>query len=131
MNSSFLKRKWQKVNETLQKLWEQFVKEMIPTLHTNTVKGWNKAQRNIKEGDVVALLEEKSRGRWPLARVTRALPDVDGVVRFADVVIVHKEGLNKKHQLFNIKLRNRHVNKLMLLLPVDEKEVTMFNVLLQ
>ena len=93
---------------------------MVPTLHKNSVKGWDKLQRNLREGDVVALLEEKCRGRWPLARVTRALPDVDGVVRFADVVLVTKEKLPKTHQLYNLRSRNRHVNKLMLLLPVEE-----------
>ena len=66
---------------------------------------------------MVALLEEQNKWLWPLARVTRVMPDENGHVRFADVVLLKMEQTVKPEQLYDIKLRSRHISKLMLLLP--------------
>ena len=116
LNNGFLKRKWLQVNQTLDSLWHYFVREMVPSLHKNTVKGWDVERRNLQPGDIVCLLEDKERGLWPLGRVSSVKPDPDGVVRFADVVIFKKG----KPGSFDTNLRNRHINRLMLLLPAEE-----------
>ena len=119
----YLKKKWKQVNQILDSLWSFFVKEIVPTLHKNTMKEANVLRRNVQEGDVVALLEEKHRGLWPLARVVRVVSDDKGVVRFADVVLINVKK-DKKDFVAEMKLRNRHINKLMLLIPKDlDKEV--------
>ena len=117
IDGEHLKKRWKEAHETLDKLWRLFIREIIPTLHRNTVKGGDQVQRDLREGDVVALLEEQSKGLWPLARVTRVLPDDFGNVRFADVVLLKVEETKKPEELYGIKLRNRHISKLMLLLP--------------
>ena len=119
VDGTYLKKKWVQVNQTLSELWAHFVKEMVPTLHKNTVKNWDLPTRDVQVGDIVALLEEKERGRWPLARVVRADPDKDGKVRFADIVLAKLSDKSGQDESLGQKHRTRHVNKLMLLVPAE------------
>ena len=64
------------------------------------------------------MLEEKERGRWPLARISRVTKDSEGIVRFVDVVLCKKDEKSLLEP-YGIKLRNRHISKVMILLPTE------------
>jgi transposase InsO family protein len=113
-----LRKLWNRVNTILDDLWSYFVKHALPALHAVTVKGGEQPHRNLKPGDVVALLEEKDRGRWPLARVVSAHEDQPGGrVRFVDIRVARRDG-----KVVSTKVFRRHINRIMLLVPQEPQE---------
>ena len=100
--------------------WKFLVEQMVPTLHKNTVPGWDKVQRDVQVNDVVAVLDEQERGHWPLARVTQIVRNAsDGRVRFVEIQMARKTGKTGK-LAYEPKKYQRNVQRLMLLLPADE-----------
>jgi hypothetical protein len=105
---------WHLVNDILNQIWTQFIKEYVPTLHRVKTK-WLKNQRDVKTGDLVAVIDHKVKGRWPLALVVKTYKDKDdNKVRFVDIKRQMSENT------FSTKIDKRHVSSLMLLLPADE-----------
>jgi hypothetical protein len=52
----------------------------LPTPTTRSK--WRSEVQDLKEGDVVLIIDHNApRGQWPLARVLKAIPGVDGRVR--------------------------------------------------
>ena len=73
------------VQQALDRLWARFVKEIVPSL--NMSPKWTTRRRDMQEGDGVAILEEKTRGIWPLGRVLSVkATDTDGHRRRATVL---------------------------------------------
>ena len=63
-------------------------------------KKWFHPRHNLKEGDVVLIVEPNaSRGEWPLGRVIEAYPVDDGLVRVVKVKAKNKEYLRPVHRL--------------------------------
>ena len=63
-------------------------------------KKWFHPRHNLKEGDVVLIVEPNaSRGEWPLGRVIEAYPVDDGLVRVVKVKVKNKEYLRPVHRL--------------------------------
>ena len=61
-------------------LWQRLSREVLPSLHNRSK--WTQKQPDFKVDEVVMFLEERVRGRWPLARVLDVHQSrVDGVVR--------------------------------------------------
>jgi hypothetical protein len=70
-------------------------------------------------GDVVALLDTKERGRYPLARVIHIVTDKrDGHVRSATIRLASSE----RKLGTSPKILERNINRLMLLIPSDSKD---------
>ena len=58
--------------------------EYLPLL---TKKGkWLKEEKSINVGDIVIIKDATlSRGKWPLARISKIFPSKDGIVRSVEV----------------------------------------------
>jgi hypothetical protein len=116
-DGSRLLKLWNQTNHLLDRIWRFFVKQMLPTLHKTTVKDGENTRRNLQVGDIVAVLDEKERGRWPLARVERTFTDSrDDKVRFA-LIRMTKMTNNGSGSIPESRTFERNVNRLMLLIP--------------
>ena len=84
-NTSKFYERWLYIQSILDKIWGRFVREVVPQLHK--INKWTKERRNVQVGDIVAVLEEKSRGVWPLGRVVEVfIGEKDNHVRRANVL---------------------------------------------
>jgi len=59
--------RWEMVQSLLDHFWKRLVAEYLPRLH-ETCK-WSKVEKPLVLGEVVAFVDDKVRGRWPLARI--------------------------------------------------------------
>ena len=65
----------------------------MPTLIAR--KKWNQNTRNVKVGDLVLIVDEKTRrGDWPLARIMKTFPGKVDTIRVCEVKT--KVGVYKK-----------------------------------
>lgn len=72
--------RWNLVELLKQQFWVRWHEEYMSRLQSRPK--WNKIERNVKVGDLVLLLHEKScPGQWPLARIEKLNPGPDGLVR--------------------------------------------------
>ena len=73
----------------------------------------------MRKGDVLALLDAKHpRGTWKLARVTEVFAAADGVVRSAEIKIVHVN--DDKAKGVTTSTLQRPVHKMVLLIPAEQ-----------
>ena len=78
------RRTWKHAQVMTQHFWKRWLREYVPALTER--RKWRNEARNVREGDLVLVVDEKSpRGCWPLARVLRVFPGDDGRVRAAEV----------------------------------------------
>ena len=84
---------------------------------------WDVEKRNLCKGDIVLVQDNKSfRGDWKLAEVSIALPGSDGKVR--DVTLRYKiQDDNSKYMGSKDMLINRSAHRLVLIVPVEERQV--------
>ena len=82
--SQSLAKRWFHVQETLDKLWQRFIREVVP--HLNVMNSWTTKRRDLQVGDVVVVFEEKQRGVWPLGVIVETITNAqDGHARRAKV----------------------------------------------
>lgn len=92
------KKRWHRVQQLLGQFWKRWRKEFLPSL--NVRKKWFHPRHNLKEGDVVLIVEPNAnRGEWPLGRVMEAYPGDDGLVRVVRVKAKNKEYVRPVHRL--------------------------------
>lgn len=92
------RKRWHRVQQLLSQFWKRWRREFLPSL--NTRKKWFHPKHNLKEGDVVMLIEpDTRRGEWPLGRVIEGIPGPDGLVRVVKVKTGNKEYLRPVHRL--------------------------------
>ena len=73
-------RMWKQCRECLEQFWRRLLKEYLQTLRTRSK--WHKNFDQLKEGDVVWILQNNSpRSQWPIGLVERASRGPDGGVR--------------------------------------------------
>lgn len=107
--------RWKLVERLKQNFWDRWNREYLCRLQSRPK--WNKMERNIRVGDIVLLLHERSiPGQWPLAKVEQLHPGNDDLVR---VVTLYCNG----------KYIKRPISKVCLLpsdevLPKEEKILT-------
>ena len=74
------RRRWRQVQYLADVFWRRWLNEYLPSLQMRSK--WQSASKNLKSGDVVMVLDERSvRGQWPLGRVMEAYAGSDGLVR--------------------------------------------------
>ncbi len=79
------KKRWQILQLRLNDWWKRFIREVCPQLQER--QKWKRERLYPEEGDVVFFLEEKHRGKWPLARVLKLYASrIDGTVRSAKLL---------------------------------------------
>lgn len=79
-------KKWRLVQALLNEIWSRWLREWVTEL--NKRKKWHAQDENLQVGDIVMVIEEdisKSRGDFPLARVTEVHTGPDGLVRSCKV----------------------------------------------
>ena len=81
--------------------------ELQPYLQELTA--WRSGRRPLEVGDVVALMDEKRRGRWPLGKIVKTEVSHDGQVRRVQVL---SAGTNYK----------RPISQVVLLLSPDDDQ---------
>ena len=75
-----LQSRYRGVQAATNMYWQRFTKEYIPLLTTR--KKWTEKSRNIRNGDLVLIVMEKTpRGEWPLGKVVNCYPGNDKIVR--------------------------------------------------
>ncbi len=77
------KREWHRHQARLDLFWKRFQEEVVP--YMQTASKWHTPERGPRLGDVVTLLDDQCRGRWPLARVVAVFPSSDGIVRRVEI----------------------------------------------
>ncbi|XP_046385606.1 uncharacterized protein LOC124155646 isoform X2 [Ischnura elegans] len=72
--------RWQTVQAFSQRIWRRWHQEYHHTLQQRSK--WTRRRRNLKVGDLVAVHSPKTPPlQWCLARITKAIPGDDGIVR--------------------------------------------------
>ena len=78
------RRTWKHPQLMTQHFWKHWLRECLLALTER--RKWINEARNVCEGDLVLVVDEKSpRGCWPLARVITVFPGDDGRVRAVEV----------------------------------------------
>ena len=87
---------------------------------------WKQAERNLRVGDIGILKYEKSLGSdsWRLARIAKAAPDLDGLVRTITVQFRprHVRDRGKKYRTKQPLEMDIGVQRFAVMLPVEEQE---------
>ena len=68
------------------RFWTQLMQEYLPILQKR--QKWFKHERNLKEGDLVLIVENTPRNMWNLRRVLNVMKDSHDVVRVAKIKTV-------------------------------------------
>ncbi len=104
-----LKKQWHANQVRLDRFWSRLRKEVIPFLQLTSK--WHKEARPPQVGDVVTMLDDQCRGRWPLAIITALEHSADGIVR---VVRIRYRAAGQSKQC------RRPLSSLCLLLPAEQ-----------
>jgi hypothetical protein len=111
------RKKWRAAQAITDLFWARWQTEYSPTLLAR--RKWASGDRNLRKGDVVAVLDRKNaRGHWQIGRVRRPVESADGVVRSAWVAVPKQDGQPGQPTAL-IELLRPAV-KLALLEPVDD-----------
>ncbi|XP_067380596.1 uncharacterized protein [Channa argus] len=78
--SDLYHKQWKRVQHLANMFWDRWRCEYLFTLQTRSK--WQQNRPNIKEGDLVLLKDDQvQRNEWPMALISKAIPDSDGKVR--------------------------------------------------
>ena len=78
-------KQWAYIQRTMDKLWTRMIDEVAPTHHPVPRDKRNPYFDDLAVGDVVVVLQNKHRGRWPLGRIRKILRDPHKVPRAVHV----------------------------------------------
>ena len=80
----YARKKWRQTHILADHFWKRWLKEYVPSLLER--QKWFRPRRNVEVGDLVLLVDECiPRGQWRMARVTKAMRGVDGLLRTVEV----------------------------------------------
>ena len=80
----YAKKRWRQMQYLANLFWQRWIKEYLPDLQKR--QKWFYPERNLKEGDVVLIVDESApRNSWLMGKVIKTLPDRQGYVRQAQV----------------------------------------------
>ena len=83
------RQRWKVVQQQVNCIWRRWQKELVALL--NSRKKWLKPQKNLKEDDLVLVIEDNiPRNAWSLGRVIETHPGADGLVRVVNVKVGSK-----------------------------------------
>ena len=84
---------------------------------------WHTEKRNLMLGDICLLKDPNVfRAEWRLCEVVETFPDDSGQVRNVQVILKAKQGGSKDYVPTKPIYVKRHVNNLVVLVPVDERD---------
>ncbi|XP_073782539.1 uncharacterized protein [Danio rerio] len=80
------RRRWRHCQVLADHFWARFIRCYLPTLQCR--QKWRDTQANLTNGAVVMLMDPQyPRALWPIGRVIKVHPSVDGCVRSVDVQV--------------------------------------------
>ncbi|XP_061178286.1 uncharacterized protein LOC133186914 [Saccostrea echinata] len=86
-----LRSQWRRVQQLADTFWKRWRSQYLQTLQN--YRKWKHEKRNLAVGDVVLLKDNSvTRNSWPMGRVIRVFPSVDGRVRKAEVRVLYRDG---------------------------------------
>ena len=78
------RRRWKHTQVLIDHFWRRWRREYLPTLTTRSK--WSRDTTEVKVGELVLVTDDNMpRGHWPVGRVARVHPGVDGRVRVVEV----------------------------------------------
>lgn len=81
-NEDYPHKRWKQIQYLSHVFWKKWIKQYLPLLQKRNK--WLRKNPNFQVGDLVLITDENlSRGKWPLARVTKVNTGRDGLVRSA------------------------------------------------
>lgn len=79
-NDIYARKRWRQVQYISDLFWKRWIKEYLPQLQQR--QKWMKIRRNFVPGDVVLIMDDSApRGSWIIGRITKTVPDKNGLVR--------------------------------------------------
>ena len=85
-----LRSRWKHVQYLTNCFWKRWIRQYLPLLQTRNK--WHNVRDNVKEGDLVLMLDEKCpRSQYPLALVKEIKKSRDGLVRSVRLISKKKE----------------------------------------
>ena len=103
---NYVRRRWRQIQYLADVFWSRWMKQYLPLLQSR--QKWLKRERNVKEGDLVLIVENGPRNSWNLGRVLDVQMDRHNIVRVAKIKTVSS-------------IFTRPITKLCLLLESDIK----------
>ncbi|XP_022335109.2 uncharacterized protein LOC111131734 [Crassostrea virginica] len=103
---NYVRRRWRQIQYLADVFWSRWMKQYLPLLQSR--QKWLKRERNVKEGDLVLIVENGPRNSWNLGRVLDVQMDRHNIVRVVKVKTVSS-------------ILTRPITKLCLLLESDIK----------
>jgi hypothetical protein len=82
IKTNYLSR-WQNLVKLRQDIWKRWSREYLTQLQQRPK--WKNQQANVKEGDMVLLIDEQSPLHWNMGRIVQLHPGADGLVRVVSV----------------------------------------------
>ena len=118
---SNLSRRFRFVQSLANAFWKKWTRDYFPSLIVRSK--WHVERRNVKVGDVVLLKDANAlRGTWRLGRVTKTMPNEDGLVRR---IIVRSRQMGDGTKITELE---RAANNVVVIVPVDDEEDEQINI---
>ena len=117
----YSKKRWRRVQYLANEFWTRWRKDYLQSLQPR--QKWMAKRRNLQVDDIVVVMDDNSpRNSWRIARVEEGYPDDDGLVRKVPIKIADRN-LDRNGQPVGPPVSLcRPVQKLILLLPHEERE---------
>ena len=111
------------IQKVVNNFWRKWTRDYFPSLIIQ--QKWHIAKGNLKTGDIVLIQDSNQiRGQWKLGKVSEVFPGEGGRVRKVQASYKNPKPGEPPHKYTGrgFVTVERSVNRLVLLLPVDEKE---------
>ena len=116
-----IKSRFLLVQAITNQFWKVWLKLYFPSLLLR--QKWHTDRRNMEVGDICLLKDSNVfRGEWRLCEVTKAMRDERDKVRNVQVTVKPKQSGSGPYIVTKPIYLNRHVNNLILLVPVSERD---------
>ena len=118
----YARKRWRRVQYLCDIFWSKWKKEYL--LHLQQRRKWQQPKRNLREGDIVLLVEKTlPRNQWPMGIITSAPKDKDGLVRKVRIKTSNAPNIARGTKVTQISNLQRPVQNIVLLLPTQLPEI--------
>ncbi|XP_058810967.1 uncharacterized protein LOC131675845 [Topomyia yanbarensis] len=83
-SSAILRSNWNQIQALLDQFWNRWIKEYLPNINQHTK--WLTDTKPLQPGDLVIIVDDRTRNSWTRGKVVKVIPGRDGRVRRAEVI---------------------------------------------
>lgn len=117
----YSKKRWRRVQYLANEFWTRWRKDYLQSLQPR--QKWIATRRNLQVDDIVVVMDDNlPRNCWRIARVQETYPDADGLVRKVRIKIADRNLDENGRPAGPLTSLCRPIQKLILLLPYEERE---------